>query len=88
MSNEPKQQSNRPEPIAVKQIRFVGHVDIPGKNQTQSVTADPAKPKHQHHWTIEFMPWLRHHRVTWHGPGGESAVRMVPEAHVSTWEPA
>lgn len=88
MSNDPKQQSHRPEPIGVRVLKFVGNTDIPGRGYTQSVTADKEKPKNRDHYTIEFMPWLRHHRITLHQASGESAVRMVPEAHVSTWEPA
>ncbi|HVJ93289.1 MAG TPA: hypothetical protein VM580_25990 [Labilithrix sp.] len=87
MSNDEKKPApstnNKPEPIRVKRILFHSkQIEVPGVSYVGGLTVTEQK-----HYTIEFMPWLRHHRITWTPPGKEPVVRMVHETHVSTWEP-
>lgn len=82
MSDEKKGDGKgRPEPIRVKQLFFgADRVDVPGMSLVGAVTAD-AKYK------LDFLPWLRHHRITWARTGGDPVVRMVHESKVTAWEP-
>ena len=80
---------DKPEPIAVRVVKFDGHVDIYGRGHAQSVTADPERPKNLNHWTIEYLPWMRNFRVTFYAAGGKPPkVEYVLDHKVATWEPA
>lgn len=78
------------EPIPVKMLRFrVGeNVDLPGKIGATSITTTLDAKAGQARHVVEYMPWLRAHRVTFHPVGkGAVEVRFVPESW-ATWEPA
>lgn len=72
--------------IPVKTLWFRVSTDVPGKSGASSVTTSPdARPGQR--WEVEFLPHMRHHRVTWYSPDGESVARMIHESQC-TWEPA
>jgi hypothetical protein len=80
----------RPDPIPVKALRFRQAVDLPGKTGASSVTATADDTKARH--TIEFLPWLRAFRVTWHTLEVVDGVRRSPQQIMihetwATWEP-
>ncbi len=84
-----KQAPKQPAPIPVARLWFIGTVDVPGERGRSSLTAANDKTaKGERRYSIEFVPNLRHHRVTFHPPGGKpDEVRMVHETQVSSWEP-
>lgn len=77
-----------PIPVRVLHMRHGQGLDFPGRAGESSCTSKPENFKTTTaHWVIEYLPWMRHHRVTFHPAGGEkSVVRMFHEAYVS-WEP-
>lgn len=72
------------EPIPVKVLRFRHGetVEIPGKPGASSVETVTHGAKS---WIVEYLPWMRHHRVTF--KEHEKATRVV-HIHESwgTWE--
>ena len=85
---QPEQASpSRPEPIAVKSMKFVQSVDLPGKPGASSVSTDK---KGAHYHELAYLPWMRHHRITWHqaGEGRTPQTVYVHESNVSSWDAA
>lgn len=76
----------RREPIPVAILYFEKPTDIPGKHGASSVTS--GRSPNGSGWDVEFLPWLRHHRVTFHPHGKEPAVvRMVSTERAPYWDP-
>ena len=89
MSNEPQKSAPKSEPIAVRIARFTQDIEIPGKSFTKSITSQPEnKERRASWWEVQYMPWLRLHKITWHeaGEGRPPRSVFVPEALVY-WEP-
>jgi hypothetical protein len=71
-----------PEPNRVKRLQFNSkQLDVPGLSLVGGATEREGL-------TIEFLPWLRHFRFTFVGPGKAPAVRYVHEVHTASWDPA
>lgn len=78
-------------PIPVRRLRMRNDMglEFPGCQGKSTVESKPEDfGKSVAHWIIEYLPWMRHHRVTWHQAGGdkEPVVEMFHEAIVS-WRP-
>jgi hypothetical protein len=85
MSNEKAdtKATKQPEPIRVKRLIFgKNQIDVPGQSFVGGLDVTVHK-----HYAIEFLPWIRHHRVTWSPPNKETIVRYVHETAVHAWEP-
>lgn len=67
------------EPIRVETLRFRQSVDLPGQNGKTSISWG------QKHgagaYEVHYLPWMRHHRVTYFERNKGPQVRMYPE----TW---
>jgi hypothetical protein len=90
MSNEKQQpaRQSRPEAIRVRRLTFTRAMDMPGMSMPNQVTAKDGA-KNATRFEIEYQPWVRHHRVAWFEPGKDepTAVRMIHESKVDSWEP-
>jgi len=75
------------EAIAVKLIKFVRAIDVPGRNATEGIVVK--NPTNQDRWEVSFLPWLRSFEVRFFPANKESAPRaaFVPESQVAIWEP-
>ncbi len=75
--------------ITVGRITFVREMDVPGERGRKGLTsALVAKGSADKRYTMEYLPHLRHHRVTYTGPGKtEPEIAMIHETHVASWEP-
>ena len=84
----PRPQRN--EPIAVKSLRFrMGeNVDIPGKLGATSVSTTLDHKPGQAHWLCEYLPWQRHHRVTYTPAGGGAVEARYLHETWCAWDPA
>lgn len=87
MSNPDKQQSREaPRAIPVYVLRFQQSTDLPKKPGASSVKQEFAfnKPR----YTIEFLPWMRHHKITFFESGQEQPSGPAIYVHESrcTWE--
>jgi len=94
MSNETKSDKPRTElppkePIPVRVMKFSTQLDLPGKSFTASITSEPDKKGRASWWDLSYLPWMRHHKVTWHegGEGKQPRTVFVHEANVASWEP-
>lgn len=67
------------EPIPVGVIRFRQSVDVPGGQGKMSVTWGEKRGAGT--YEIHFLPWLRHHRVTYLERNKAPLSRLFPE----TW---
>ncbi len=92
MSTDPKLTEKKPDAltaggksIPVRVLRFREPMDIPGKNVATSVTT--STQANVSRWDIEYLPHLRHHRVTYQPLDGAPQVLMLHETTCS-WEPA
>ena len=77
---------SRPDAIPVRVLRFAVPVDGPGLSVASSCSSRVAKADSR--FEIAYLPWLRHHQITYHPPEGAAVVVMVPECHVKSWDPA
>lgn len=95
MNEKPAEKSpSRQEPIPVRLLRFRQPTDVPGKTMASSLEANPERPTNKAYYAIDFVPWLRMYKVTFHplevGTDGKRLAPktvMVPESW-ATWEPA
>lgn len=83
----------------VKKIVFKEPTDLPEKPVSDNVPttprdkvfdADGKRINSQKAYLVDYLPWLRHHRITYY-PANRSKPpeeRMVPESGVKWWEPA
>jgi hypothetical protein len=83
--NTQKQGGGR-EAVPVKSLRMVRPTDFPGNPAADTITT--TTQTNVNRYEIEYQPWLRHHRVTWHAAGAkEPRVGYVHESSVAYWEP-
>lgn len=75
-----------PQSYPVRSISFVAASGLPGAVGHTELRGDLTQ-ENAPRWTIEYIPAMRHHRVTFFAPQKEPVVRMVPEAVVRCWEP-
>ena len=83
-------------PIAVAMLKFPADrlADLPGASQASAVVAKGApkalteRGRNSRH-TIEYLPWMRHFRVTYTPSDIEQAPKMVyvHEVQVQHWYP-
>lgn len=79
------------QPIPVKVLRFQKGTDIPVPGTSGGVTnlimivTGETQSGDKASWEVVFLPWLRHHRVTWTPKTGEPIVFHVPEGWC-TWQ--
>lgn len=88
MSEDTKpKQRNGSDPIPVRVLKFAQSTDIPGKAGASSCMHIP-QAQHRR-YEIAYMPWLRHHRITYisGAEAQEPEVVFVYEGHVATWAP-
>lgn len=71
-------------PIRVKQLRTTQAVDCPLKGMTETITAGTVGRVTT---TINYEPWMRHHRVTTQDLDKDIHCILVPESSVSSWVP-
>jgi hypothetical protein len=79
-----------PRGIPVKMMRLVRPTQVPGHPQTDVVQA--VKQPNGQQWEIEYVPQMRHHRITFTNPNESDDTKkvrtaFVHETHVSVWEP-
>ncbi len=74
-------------PIPVRVLRFPHSdpIDVPGKGPSSSIMSVNQDNKARR--MIEYLPWMRHHRITVRVEGKDK-IFMVHESRVSHWEPA
>jgi hypothetical protein len=81
--------TDAPRGIMVKLMRFTSaSFQVPGYSSTDSISA--RREPDGRTWEIEYIPAMRHHRITYRDPnrnGGETIVGYVHETHVRSWEP-
>lgn len=78
-----------PRGIPVKLLRLHRAMQVPGK-QADDVVAAGVMPNGRS-WEIEFIPQMRHHKITFTDPGRQKdgpEVGYVHETNVLTWWPA
>lgn len=68
--------------IPVKLLKFKQPIDVPGRNQAGNVTNRDGK------YTIEYVPNMRHHMISYKAPGQPAVIGYVHESNVGSWEPA
>jgi hypothetical protein len=81
-------QIEMPAGMPVATLRFVKPTQVPGMAVTPTLQSHTAKNKRR--WDIEFIPQIRHFKITYTPPEPGGAVRtlMVQETRVDTWDPA
>ena len=76
-----------PPGIPVARLRLHRPMQVPGKQADDSIKAETLPNGRR--WTIEFVPQIRHHRITYYDDRrGEPEVGYVHESHVLTFWPA
>lgn len=77
-----------PRGVPVKLVRFTRSMQVPGKQADD--TAKSETLPNGRSWTIEYIPQIRHHKITYTDPGRqkEPEVGFVHECHVLAWWPA
>jgi hypothetical protein len=84
----PPQPANIPAGIPVRRLNLVRPMQVPGYPATQAV--ETRELANGERWEIEFIPQLRHHRIT-HWPAQLAKpvkTEYLHEQHVVTWEAA
>jgi hypothetical protein len=76
---EPK---TTPQAIRVRSVTFAGPQDGPGFGVKSALS--PSDKRH----TIEYLPVMRHFRITWRPDEGKALVGYIPECRVMYWLPA
>lgn len=90
MSNDKNEKPAPPAPkptterIPVRVLRFFH--PHPSFNANTSITADPTQ-KNRNHYSIDYVPSLRHHRVEYQPIDGKAQISFVHEVHAASWEP-
>lgn len=91
LSNSSQPNRDTPQPIPVKQIRFVGPQDGACLSAATVVNgvARNARGVNGQVWHIDYMPWIRSFRVTHVPPkgGGNPKTAYIPEGRVMFWIP-
>ena len=78
------------EPIPVALLRWKPRetVAIPGSDAATSVATTVNPVPSQRRYVVEYMPWMRHHRITHYPPGaGQAAEVMYIHETWCTWVP-
>lgn len=78
-----------PPGIPVRVLRLDRNVQLPGIPVTDVITATAKPGPGRREWRIEYIPQIRHHRITYfpHDARNEPEVVFVPESHVTSWTP-
>lgn len=75
-----------PRGIPVAVLRFAKPTQVPGHAVAPVIKTETSKSGKR--WEIEFIPQLRHHRVTFYGVRDEPPqVLMIHETRIDNWDP-
>lgn len=79
-----------PAGIPVKVLKLDRQMQLPGIPVTDVITATTAPEAGRREWRIEYIPQIRHHRISYypHDPRKPDEVLFVHESHVASWQPA
>jgi hypothetical protein len=72
--------------IKVRVLKFISPQDAPGLNVTSSVTGTSKEHPTKHR--VEFIPRLRHFKITYCPPNEPERVAYIHESRQMYWEPA
>lgn len=72
--------------IAIKKITFCDATSIPGQAAATTIRGDVTQANVAR-YTIEWLPAMRHVKVTYLAVNAAPQVVMVHETRVSAWEP-
>ena len=75
--------------IPVRQVHWINKASqLPGRDTNPIARTE--KLANGSWWTVEYLPALRHFRITYVNPNRQqdSGVRMVPVERAEHWEPA
>jgi hypothetical protein len=77
-----------PRGISVLELKFNKIIQVPGHQSTDTCSAK--KLPNGCYWEIEFIPQIRHHKITYVDPSRKErcSTKFVHESRVDTWEPA
>jgi hypothetical protein len=66
-------------------MKFAGPTDVPGADVLMSLKSYAQAAPRAHH-VIQYMPAIRHHKITYYQPEKEPRVGFVHESQVRSWE--
>lgn len=87
--SNPASRTELPRGIPVALLRFVRPLQVPGQQSGDSVKAETLANGRR--WEIEFIPQMRHHKITFFDAERQKDgpdVGFVHEVHVLSWKPA
>lgn len=74
--------------IAASLLILRGVINIPGDSAAERIKCNPEK--RGNHWTVDYIPALRHHEVTFYPADDRKPAERayIHETHVGRWDPA
>lgn len=75
------------ETIPVALVRFDRAIQYPGKGQSNDDSAKTVTMANGNSWTVDYLPALRHFRITHEDKVKGTKVGYVPVERALSWEP-